>query len=414
MGPNIKLNSTSSELHTIVIVQSPRLNPGDESKGKQGFYADNLAFEHEELITRNAGEVYHRLSEPKRLNGTIPNHGQPISRQRLFLRAVISGCLLAISILMFYLWLHVRYVNPMITEITKANPVPVTSSSSSLSSASSSSLLSRAAFMSKISTFNVNIGKSSWSVDYDLPPGLRVLIVNAKDIYGEEKSDIICPLEKFALALKVESDAYLAENWLQACGDNVAYFRIDGDQSPVDIDRLIKYLKNANYLPLKASLNVEKGADILDNEDFQRTRKSDEIIRNVEISGYVTPQTIEKLVEVVPYAEELTIKGDAVCNSLKRSRQGSVEGCQLSWQVLQKLHIVETGACLGMFDLIYSCWDMPSIETLQVRKSSINDPNANFIKGILDKNRILRVDFADNVCFGNTLLDYPFMCQPSS
>jgi len=407
MGRSTKHDfSSSNSLQANVIVQSPKVNQltDNESKEKRGYYADNLAFEHDELITRSASDVYHQLSESTEnlQNGSI-SISRPSTGRPLFCRAVISGCLLAFSIVMFYLWVHVRYINPMISEIMEASSVQVSSSSS----------LSRASLMSKINTFsNIQISMSTWLVDYDLPDGVPVLKLSAKEIW--KKPDITCPPQKFALALYVQSDSYLAEDWLKDCGHNIAYFRVDGDPSADDIDRLVIYLNNANYLPLKGSLNIEKGGNIRDNEDFQKTKKSDEIIRNVVISGYVTPQTIEELVEAVPYAEELTIEGDAICSSLKRSRQSSKEGCQLSWHVLQKLHIIETGSCLGMFDLIYSCWDMPSIETLQVRKSNINDPNANYIKGILDKYRITRVDFADNVCFGNTLEDYPFMCQPSN
>lgn len=318
---------------------------------------------------------------------------QPISPW-LFWRAVIAGCMLAASIIILYLWIHVQYINPMIVEIFKISPhsnaIPIPK-------------------INHLKLIDPEPIKSKWRVDYDLPAGIPVIKLYARDMKNSEK--IVCPPGKFALALYLDSDSELAENWLKVCGPSVAYFRIDGNPTQGDVENLIVYIKDAQYLPLKVALRVEKGGILFNNPDFQRTMSSDEVIKSVEISGYATPKTIEELVDAVPYAEEITIKGNEVCKSLRRSLKSSCE--VITWQVLQKLHIFDTEECRGLYDLIYSCWEMPLIETLQIRKSIISGPNSDYIKGILDRYRITKVDFADNTCFDETLQTYPFMCQAS-
>lgn len=332
---------------------------------------------------------------------SIDKHS-PFKNKWQIWRAVIAGFILATCIILAYFWVHVQYINPMFVEVFKIHPAVTTTAPATIVN-------------SKIGFFKSSTSptKSTWVVEYDLPPGIPLIKLNAQDVPA--MTEITCPPQKFALALYVEnSDSVLAKDWLERCGRNVAYFRFDGNPISSDVDNSIEYFtEGAQYFPLRATLNLQKGEQIEDNPDFQKTLILYDDIKSVEMSGFVTPKTIEELQDAVPYAEELTIKGDDVCKSLRRSMRNSKDICQVSWEDLKKLRIIETQECKGMYDLIFSCWDMPKLQVLQIRKSIITSATANYIKSIIDSHRILKVDFADNVCYDDTLQIFPFMCQPS-
>jgi len=390
------LENSASYLSTLNLIPSP-----DDLNHAKGHYSENLAFCNQDATFKNPETkhaiVYAPLTQSVENGSNLPKRfSKKNSVSSCTIRkAVISGCLVAAAIIVLYLWFHIKLVNPLILEIFEI--VPTTTETTKTSAT---------AF--KIST----PVKSEWKVDYDLPTGIPVLRINADEMV-EIKINIDCPLNKFALDLYVDSNLELVENFLIACGKNVAYFRVDGSLSLSDTDKLKANVPNAEKLELKASLKLEKGENILDIPEFIETKDADVRIKTVEISGFVTFDTLDELIEVVPLAEELTIKGGEICKSLQRPLKSSREACQTTWPILQKLSFVETQECRTMYDLIYSCWNMPNIETLQIRRCIISGPNAGYITGVLDKNRIMKVDFADNVCFDDTLQTVPFMCQDS-
>ncbi|ODM96178.1 hypothetical protein Ocin01_10503 [Orchesella cincta] len=394
------LERSSNDSSIVNLITTDDLNKGN------GHYADNLAFSIPEDVAFTNPETKHvfvyapltQTADDDGLNrSTKPFEKYTLSSSTIK-KAALSGCALAATIIILYLWIHVKLVNPLIVEIFEIAPTTTTE---------------------KTVTSTIKILKplkSEWKVEYNLPNGIPAIRMSAEEM--KDITNIHCPSKTFALALYVDSNLELAETFLKTCGKNVAYFRVDGSPTISEIEQLKLYVPNAEKLELKANLKLEKGEQILDNPDFIKTKNSDDRIKTLEISGFVTFDDLTELVEVVPLAEELTIKGGEICKSLSRASSNSYiksskEACQITWPILQKLRIVETQDCRAMYDLIYSCWNMPSIETLQIRKSIINASNANYITGILDKNRITKVDFADNVCFDDTIQTVPFMCQAS-
>ncbi|CAL8126426.1 unnamed protein product [Orchesella dallaii] len=385
-------SNDSSTLHLVSSCNDPK------HEFSAGGCADNYAFSNEDKEvfkkpSTNHVKVYAPLTQVE--NGPhLPRSSseENIISSTTIRKAILSGCALAVAIIILYIWFHAKLANPMILEIFEIAPTTTE--------------------ITKTNTIQIATPiKSVWKVEYNLPNGIPVIRMNAQEM--KDVINIVCPPKTFALALYVDSNLEFVESFLKTCGKNVAYFRVDGNPSLSDTEQLKSYVQNAEELELKATLNLEKGEDILDNLDFIKTKNADDRIKTLEISGFVTFDTLTELVEVVPLAEELIITGGEVCKSLQRPLKSSRETCQTTWPILQKLRLMEIQECRAMYDLIYSCWNMPSIEILQIRRSIISNPNAAYITGVLDINRITKVDFADNVCFDDTLQTFPFMCQAS-
>lgn len=200
---------------------------------------------------------------------------------------------------------------------------------------------------------------------------------------------------------------------MEKCGSKVLYFRMNSDNlEEHDVDRIVNYVPNAQYIPIKAEYHgVKDSYQLLSNSAFQQmVDKESNIITSLHLSGYVTSSNVRTLVDLVPFVEVLTLEGPELCSSLLRQLRVSQSACSITWNELRKLKINVINDCQRTFEFIDMCWNMPQLKRLEIEGTQLNPVNVRYIEDIIDKYRIMNVNFDHNVCAEEVLQTGAYMC----
>jgi hypothetical protein len=258
---------------------------------------------------------------------------------------------------------------------------------------------------------------SSWKTSYDLPD-VPLLELHTSTLPGSDLVDL-CPDGNFALVLYLESPISTFAPWMEKCGSFVTYFRVNGNPEIEDIEKIIKFVPNAQYIPIKAELRIAKDDDLLGDPEFQKVMEIDEkVVNSLAISGYMNPKMLRDVLKIAPFIEELTLEGTEICGSLVRPLgKFQKETCEVDWTELRKLKIVGVQGCFRTFDFIDMCWEMQNIYSLEVSGSHIDEATVRYIEDIIDRYRITKVHFEDNLCSAEIRKSHEYICgmsEPSS
>lgn len=250
---------------------------------------------------------------------------------------------------------------------------------------------------------------STWTTSYVLPKNISLLEIHSQSFNFKSA----CPSEKFALVIHLATDLEKVESWMEKCGSKVLYFRMNSDNlEEHDVDRIVNYVPNAQYIPIKAEYHgVKDSYQLLSNSAFQQmVDKESNIITSLHLSGYVTSSNVRTLVDLVPFVEVLTLEGPELCSSLLRQLRVSQSACSITWNELRKLKINVINDCQRTFEFIDMCWNMPQLKRLEIEGTQLNPVNVRYIEDIIDKYRIMNVNFDHNVCAEEVLQTGAYMC----
>jgi len=255
---------------------------------------------------------------------------------------------------------------------------------------------------------------STWTTNYVLPKDIPLL-----EIGSDSKSfdfESACPSGKFALVVNGTKNLSRVEAWMQRCGTDVLYFRMNSDTlEESDINRIVNYVKNAQYIPIHADYHgIKNSYELLSNSEFlDGVDKESNIITSLTLSGHVTAGNLKTFVDLIPFVEELTLEGPELCASLVKQLRVNQSACSLSWNELTKLKISFGSDCQKTFEFIDMCWNMPQLKGLEVEGTNLNRVNIRYIEDVIDKYRVMNVRFVHNVCT-DEVLETPaasYMCS---
>jgi len=278
---------------------------------------------------------------------------------------------------------------------------------------------------------------SSWRTTYEIPENFPFYEISTTSFASMLPNSPPCPSEpSFALVVYVDdgTEVTAVEPWLMKCGASVRYFRMNGILETKDVDRIMNYVPNAQFIPITAEYVGVKDpeVEILTNPDFKdRIEGESNVITILKLSGHVTSKDIDVFKDILPYVEELTLESNAeLCQALYRPPGQSQASCQVYWGELRVLRFVRpekvgeppsslVEECTRTLEMIDMCWQLPQLKRLEVTGTSITQTNARYISDIIDRYRVTNVSFVDNTCTvpipspgeDFALSDWAFMCD---